>query len=126
LFVPQSPSRPKATGDEVIARIKEVLTQPHQDWQYQAITTPQGEPTGPETPRGTKYQFRCQQGNFAINVFIFDGETRADAEKILANSQRFLHVNVSKEVEGIGEKDMSWFKIGTRGSRSARAMCIVR
>ena len=93
----------QSTRDEVMARIKEALTQPHQDWQCHALTTPQGEP-GPETPRGTKYQFRCQQENFAINVFIFYGETRADAEKILANSQRFLQVNVSKEVEGIGEK----------------------
>jgi hypothetical protein len=102
VFVFCSIGKAQTTRDEVMTKIEHALTQTHQSWQCLAVHTPQGEP-GPESPKGTKYQFGCQQGNLAVQVFIFYGETSVDAEKTLANSQR-LEVNVSKEVEGIGEK----------------------
>ena len=61
-----------------------------------------GEP-GPDTPRGTKYLFRCQQRTVDVTVFILYGESKRDAEKTLEWSQR-LQVNDSKPLNGIGEQ----------------------
>lgn len=95
-------TRAQSKSDEVIANIERAMKENEPEWRCSSVSTPQGEP-GPDSPRGTKYQFRCQQKTVALTIFIFYGEARRDAEKALILSQR-LQINESRPVEGIGEQ----------------------
>jgi hypothetical protein len=95
-------TRAQSKSDEVIANVERAMKEMEPEWSCLRVSTPQGEP-GPDSPRGTSYQFRCQQKTVALTVFIFYGEARRDAEKSLALSQQ-LQINESKPLEGIGEQ----------------------
>jgi len=94
--------RAQGKSDEVVDKLEQVMKVMEPEWRCVREDTPQGEP-GPESPRGTKYIFRCQHRAMALSIFIFYGETKKDAEKMLALSQN-LQVNESKPLEGIGEQ----------------------
>src|SRR6266496_334591 len=87
---------------EVVANLERAMKEMEPEWHCARVSTPQGVP-GPESPRGTKYHFRCQRKSVDLTVFVLYGETTRDAEKALALSQR-LQINESKPVEGIGEQ----------------------
>jgi len=95
-------TKAQSRSDEVVANIKQAMKEMEPEWHCLTVNTPQGEP-GPDSPRGTKYQFSCQQKKVALTIFMFFGEWNQDAEKALALSQR-LQINESRRVEGIGEQ----------------------
>jgi cytochrome c556 len=87
---------------EVITNIERAVKEMEPEWHCVSEYTPSGEP-GSETPRGTKYLFSCQRSTMVLTMFIFRGESKQDAEKMLAWSQR-LQVNESKPLDGLGEQ----------------------
>jgi len=95
-------ARAQSKSDEVVANIERAMKEMEPEWRCSNVSTPQGEP-GPDSPRGTKYQFRCQGKTVELAIFMLYGESKRDAEKALEFSQR-LQVNESKPVEGIGEQ----------------------
>src|SRR4051794_23746306 len=88
--------------DEVIGNLERAMKETYPEWHCARVPTPQGEP-GPGSPRGKKYQFRCWRQALSVTIFILYGESKQDAEKALAWSQR-LQINESKPVVGIGEQ----------------------
>ena len=96
--------RAQGKSDEVIANLEQAMNAMKPEWRCVREYLPQGEPGPPESPRGTKYYFRCQHKGMALSIFIFYGETKRDAEKMLDLSQELLQVNESKPLEGIGEQ----------------------
>ena len=95
-------TRAQSKSDEVIVKLERKMQTTEPEWHCVSTSIAQGEP-GPDSPRGTKYQFRCQQKTVALTIFIFYGEARRDAEKALVLSQR-LQINESRPAEGIGEQ----------------------
>jgi hypothetical protein len=95
-------ARAQSKSDEVIANIEQAMKEMEPEWRCSSVSTPQGEP-GPDSPRGTKYLFRCQRKTVELTIFMLYGEAKRDAERALALSQR-LQINESKPVEGIGEQ----------------------
>ena len=94
--------RAQGKSDEVIAKLEQAMKVMEPEWRCVREYTPQGEP-GPESPRGTTYLFRCKHRAMALSILIFYGETKKDAEKVLALSQN-LQVNESKPLESFGEQ----------------------
>jgi hypothetical protein len=90
------------TKPEVITNVERAVKEMEPEWHCVGVPTPSGVP-GPDSPRGTKYLFRCQQRTVVLTVFILYGESKRDAEKALDRSQR-LQINESKPVDGIGEQ----------------------
>jgi hypothetical protein len=95
-------ARAQSEPNEVIAKLERAMKAMEPAWRCVSVAIPQGEP-GPDSPRGTKYQFRCHRRSVTIAIFILYGESKQDAEKALTFSQR-LQVNDSRPVEGIGEQ----------------------
>ena len=95
-------TRAQSKTHEVVANIEQAMKEMDEAWNCSSVTTPQGEP-GPDSPRGTKYLFRCRQRTVVVTVFILYGESKRDAEKTLDWSQR-LQVNDSTELAGIGDQ----------------------
>jgi hypothetical protein len=96
--------RAQGKSDEMIANLELAMKAMEPEWRCVREYLPQGEPGPPESPRGTKYYFRCQHKGMTLFINIFYGETKRDAEKVLDLSQELLQVNESKPLEGIGEQ----------------------
>jgi len=103
-------TRAQSKSDEVIANIEQALKEMEPEWRSSSVSIPQGEP-GPNSPRGTKYLFRCQRKTMQLTIFILYGESKRDAERALALSQQ-LQINESKPVGGIGEQAYELAKEG--------------
>lgn len=95
-------TRAQGKSEEIVANIERAIKEMEPEWRCSNVYTPQGEP-GPDSPRGTKYRFRCQRKTVELTIFILYGESKGDAERALTFSQR-LQINESKPVEGIGEQ----------------------
>ncbi len=95
------PANAQSESEHVITNMEQSLKD--KKFSCERAYVHQGEP-GPDTPRGTKYAFKCKQDSVDVNIFILYGDAKADAEKSLDQSQKFLSINMSKPLGGYGEQ----------------------
>jgi len=87
---------------EVIGNIERAVKELDPEWACERKVVPHGEP-GPESPRGTKYEFVCRHQNRTLLIWGLYGDAKSDAEKELESSQR-LQIDESKPLAGLGDQ----------------------
>ena len=88
-------------ANDLMRNIEGALKERDSDWVCKK--GPTGEP-GPDSPQGTRYNFACTREQQSVLAFVFFGNSKQDAVKILERSQQVLQVNASKPLAGIGEQ----------------------
>jgi hypothetical protein len=97
---------------DLVSGINETLKEEESGWRCSALRSTSGIPT-PESPQGISYQFLCKREEQSVLGSIFYGNSKHDAMRMLELSQKFLSINDSYPVDGIGEQAYEYAKQGS-------------
>lgn len=96
---------------EVLGDIERAIKINEPEWDCTAIYKSIGVPAK-EAPRGVSYHFRCKRQEQIILGYIFYGESKQEAVKMIEWSQQILQVNASKRLDGVGDGAYHYAKNG--------------